>query len=567
MNPFKSLRSSNPLARWQGALGVFVRIPRHLFMRLPLGLKIALAPAFVTLCLIGVSAIAWFAMAGLTRELHNVADKGMVSIDRAHGYQSSLHDLQLGATQVVASIALQREAPIIDAAKARVMTKLGELDKALTQAAKEAKAVVEAQAPAAGASAPEGEAVVSADAELADDMQAVVEAMVEYRAALEKTFAAPSNNLTAVSNALVMLNDAHRRADDKVGSLLSRQASLANDSMKQGDALATQNARLLGAGVAVSLLLAVLIAWACARLLTQVLMEGATIASALSRGDLTQRASTEATDAAGRTVRTLSDVSSHLSRLVCDVRDAAQHVNQVTAEIASGNIDLSRRTEQTTAVLQQTTGSTAALFDAIRACAGNASNADQFASTAVAEAGRSGESMRDLAQGIGDIERQSRRIGEITTVIDAISMQTNLLALNAAIEAARAGEVGRGFSVVAGEVRTLAQRSAAAAREIRELIDSSRTAVDAGMKRAEVAQANIQRVVEAIGHSSGEVRRVATALSNESATADRLTAALKSLESATQQNAAMIEESAAATQSLDEQAKRVVSLLGAFHTG
>src|SRR5262249_37291290 len=158
-------------------------------------------------------------------------------------------------------------------------------------------------------------------------------------------------------------------------------------------------------------------------------------------------------------------------------------------EIALGNTDLSHRTEETSTILQDTTASTTALFEAIHACAGNAGRANEFAATAAEDARKGGESMQHLSTGTPDIAKQSKQISEITSVIDSISFQTNILALNAAIEAARAGEVGRGFSVVASEVRTLAQRSAGAAKDIRKLIETSQQTVDDGIARAKIAQA------------------------------------------------------------------------------
>jgi len=540
------------------------RVPQRLFARLPLGWKIALSPAFATLCLVAVAAIAWLANDGLSRELHNVADMGMVRIDQAHGYQISQQELHLGGTQLIAALAMHAEPASIDAMKARLRTKFDAYQKVLAAAHKSA---VDAVPPSPAAAASEAEALSTPESELVEDLQTIVESTTAYREALEKVFNIAPDNATAISNSPLMLNDANRVASDKVAILLARQASAAQQSLEHGDMLASRNARAITIGVGLSVFLSVLISWTCARQLTSTLNQGSTIAAALARGDLTQRGDqVDAYDVAGRTVRALSEVSSNLSRLVGDVRDAAQQVGTATAEIASGNKDLSHRTEQTSAVLQSTTSSTTALFGAIRACATAATNADSFAAAAVVEAGHGGESMRDLAAGIGDIEHKSRQISEITGVIDAISFQTNLLALNAAIEAARAGEAGRGFAVVASEVRVLAKRSATAAHDIRNLIEDSRVAVDAGIKRTKVAQDTIERVVRAISQSSTEVRQVATALTNESATADRLANSLHEMETSTQQNAAMIEESAAATHSLKDQADRLVGLIGAFRT-
>jgi methyl-accepting chemotaxis protein len=528
---------------------------KRLFMVLPLGMKISLAPVFAIVGLLVISAIAWHANNGLSRELHHVGGTVMVRVDEAHQLQTSLQALQLGASQVVASIALRREPLAIDSEKARVLTKMEEFDKTLKAAMPAAPA-----APAAAASS----AAPSEETERFEAFQAVSESMVSYRESLQKTFAVSYDNLSGASNGLVMLNDSYRVANDKLAALLDLQSQAAQTSVTQGDALAARNQVVLAIGLTLVLVMCGLVAFACTRLLTAVLREGSTIAAALARGDLTLRATNQPQDAAGRTVQALSDVSKSLSGLVGEVRDCATQVDSASSEIASGTQDLSNRTETTAGLLQETNGEVSALFTALHECAAAATAANRYATTAVEEARRGDESMTHLQSGISDIDKRSREIAEITAVIDAIAFQTNLLALNAAIEAARAGEVGRGFAVVANEVRALAQKSASAAKDIRRLVNDSNQAVSEGLQRASVARSNVGKVVECIVQSSAEASKVARSLADESAKAERLSTALGSMENATQQNAAMIEEASAATRSLKDQAVRLVGLLNRF---
>jgi len=542
---------ANPTKTLLSSLAAPLGIAKRSFVRLPLAVKIGLAPGLTTVLLIVIASIAWRANAGLSHELTNVGVVGMAEVEQAHELQDALLKVHLGATQYVASLTQHREGVAVDAEKARVGKDLDDFAKKLAAAKQDGTATAPGAAP-------------GSTSDRTDALQAIDDSIAAYRDSLGKLFAVAPDNLLAAYGALTMLNDAHRIAADKIGGLLDLQSQASSDSLRHGDSLAASNARVLAIGVAFSLLLSLAVSYACVRQLTGVLGEGGEIAAALARGDLTRRAQTEVTDVAGRTIRALSDVSSTLNRLVGDVREAAGLVDAAASEIATGNSDLSHRTEATAAVLQETAASTTTLLEAIHACAGNAERADGFAASAADEARKGGESMRDLSVGISDIVKQSKQIGEITAVIDSISFQTNILALNAAIEAARAGEVGRGFSVVASEVRTLAQRSAAAAKDIRGLIERSQSAVDDGIGKARIAQEKIDRVVESITRSSAEVRSVAAALSAESQNASRLSSALQQMESATQQNSAMIEEATAATRSLKDQAARLVRSLGEF---
>ncbi|HUN93977.1 MAG TPA: methyl-accepting chemotaxis protein [Burkholderiaceae bacterium] len=539
----QSATTTGPLRR---AFLAPASLARGAFLKLPLTLKIGLAPILASTLLVVVSLIAWLANAGLSRELHNVGGVGMTRLEQAHDLHTALQGVQLGATQFVGLVAQHSEPAAIAAASARIRKQVEDFDKLLA----------EAKADGAGGA--------TADSDRADALQAIDDAVGEYRASMGKLLAVGPDNVLAASNALVMLNDAYRRASDKLAALVDLQSSASRESLSHGDELAGRNAKVLAAGVAASLILSLAVTWACVRQLTSVLAEGGAIAAALARGDLTRRATTQVDDVAGRTIEALSGVSAHLGRLVGEVRDAARQVDVATSEIASGIVDLSHRTEETSATLQGTTSSTSALFAAIHVCAETATKANEISAAAAEDARRGGESMRHLTLAVADIVGKSKQIGEITGVIDAISFQTNILALNAAIEAARAGEVGRGFSVVASEVRTLAQRSASAAKDIRRLIDDSRAAVDDGIARARTAEATIERVVESISRGSEEVREVAAALSAESRNAHQLSGALRSMEETTQHNAAMIEEASAATQSLKKQAARLVESLGEF---
>jgi len=246
------------------------------------------------------------------------------------------------------------------------------------------------------------------------------------------------------------------------------------------------------------------------------------------------------------------------------VRSSADAISLASSEIAGGNQDLSRRTEETAARLQQTTSAMEQVYGNVRQAAQATRTADGLARDASQAAERGGAAMRDVVAKMGSISTSSQRIAEITGVIDGIAFQTNILALNAAVEAARAGDSGRGFAVVAGEVRSLAQRSAAAAKEIKDLIAGSVTEVSAGSKLADAASARMQEILAGV-HSVNESLRTITASTGEQSDGlGHINESVATLDRMTQQNAALVEQSAAAADSLKDQAAALVDSIARF---
>jgi methyl-accepting chemotaxis protein len=253
-----------------------------------------------------------------------------------------------------------------------------------------------------------------------------------------------------------------------------------------------------------------------------------------------------------------------LQAMLTEIRSSADHIGTASSEIASGNQDLSNRTEQTAGNLQQTAGSMDALTATVRQSAEAAQHANQLAGSAAGVAQRGGSVVGELITTMDDIQTSSRRIGDIIGVIDGIAFQTNILALNAAVEAARAGEQGRGFAVVASEVRSLAQRSSQAAREIKELIGTSVAKVETGSALVHTAGSTMQEIVQSVQRVSDIVGEISTAANAQSQEIDGVNGAVAQLDQMTQQNAALVEQSAAAAQSLKEQAVRLNHAVGVF---
>ncbi|MDY0745543.1 methyl-accepting chemotaxis protein [Paucibacter sp. R3-3] len=257
-------------------------------------------------------------------------------------------------------------------------------------------------------------------------------------------------------------------------------------------------------------------------------------------------------------------MKTRLAQLVGQVRSSAEGVATASMQIAQGNNDLSGRTETQASALQETAAAMDELGSTVQQNADNASQANQLALQASKVAVEGGEAVGRMVDTMRGIHDSSRRIGDIIAVIDGIAFQTNILALNAAVEAARAGESGRGFAVVASEVRSLAQRSAEAAREIKTLILASNERVEQGSALADAAGTTMGQVVDSIRRVSDIVGEISSASTEQAGGVGQIGAAVVQMDQATQQNAALVEESAAAAQSLQQQAADLVSVVSQF---
>ena len=289
------------------------------------------------------------------------------------------------------------------------------------------------------------------------------------------------------------------------------------------------------------------------------------VALAIAQGDLTRRIDTTGRDETADLLRALSHMQQSLSGLVGQVRQASENIHTASNEVASGNADLSHRTEQAAGSLQQTASSMEQLTGNVRQSADAAHQASQMAGSASVVAQRGGEAVSQVVATMDEINHASRRIGDIIGVIDGIAFQTNILALNAAVEAARAGEQGRGFAVVAGEVRSLAGRSAEAAREIKSLIAASVEKVDSGSRQVQDAGATMNEIVASVGRVADIIREITAASSEQSQGIGQVNSAVSALDQMTQQNAALVEQSAAAAESLKDQASTLHDLVARFH--
>ena len=284
----------------------------------------------------------------------------------------------------------------------------------------------------------------------------------------------------------------------------------------------------------------------------------------IAGGDLTVRVDVASTNEIGTLMAAVKRMQESLTRTVASVRRGVDEINVGSREISAGNTDLSSRTEEQAASLEQTAASMEQLASTVKQNADNARQANQLAASASDVAERGGSAVSEVVNTMQEISASSRKISEIVSVIDGIAFQTNILALNAAVEAARAGEQGKGFAVVAGEVRSLAQRSAQAAKEIKGLIEDSVTKVGAGSQRVERAGATMQEIVASVKRVTDIMGEISAASEEQSSGIDQVNRAVSQMDEVTQQNAALVEEAAAAAGSLQEQAERLAEAVAVF---
>jgi len=406
---------------------------------------------------------------------------------------------------------------------------------------------------------------MSMSANARGSLQAVATARAEYLAARDQAL-----KLKAERNP-----DAARVFDSQVSPALAnyelamstfigdfsvravRDITLANDESERATTW-------LAACVGVFFALAAVLVWLMVRSITVPVRDAVRVAEALARGDLSQRIEARSEDEIGMLMRALATANQQLALLVRGIQESAATVHGGAQEISRGNGQLSARTESQASSLEETASSMEELTATVRQNADNAGQANRLVQGASTVAQRGGEVVGQVVSTMEQISQSSRRIAEITGIINGIAFQTNILALNAAVEAARAGDQGRGFAVVASEVRGLAQRSAEAAKEIKALIEEATAKVSAGSTLAAEAGKTMAEVVASVREVAGITGEISAASREQASGIQQVGQAITQMDEATQQNAALVEQVSAATASMQEQAERLAQAVAMF---
>jgi methyl-accepting chemotaxis protein len=348
---------------------------------------------------------------------------------------------------------------------------------------------------------------------------------------------------------------------DRVQEALAKEVAASAQSVSARSATSLQ---AIVAGTIVAFAIGVLASIWITRSITRPLNAGLRVADQVAVGDLTTKIAVTSDDEFGKLLGALKSMNGNLTRMVHDIRGSAQSIHVAAAEVASGNADLSQRSEEQASTLEETAASMEELTTAVQENTRSAADANTLAQQANQVAARGREAVGAVVATMNEIRDSSKRIGDIIGVIDGIAFQTNILALNAAVEAARAGEQGRGFAVVASEVRSLAQRSAEAAREIKALIGDSVGKVETGTLQVEAAGQTMGEIVSSVDKVTANIDQISSASREQAAGLEQVNRAISQMDQVVQQNAAVVAQAAGAAEAMQAHARQLVESVSAF---
>jgi methyl-accepting chemotaxis protein len=402
----------------------------------------------------------------------------------------------------------------------------------------------------------ESQALLAKLAGVRTEQQKVVEVVINHALTgnpTEATKAAREKLVPLLAQSSALIDELHKVFHQRADAEVAQAASDGRRSLL-----------LMGGVTALALLVGGALALAIARSVVRPLQRAVAAAQAVAAGDLSQDIDASGRDEAAAMLRSLQEMQLALRGLVDQVRQGVDSVTTASGEIAQGNVDLSTRTEQQAGNLQAAASRISDMTGSVQQATDVARSANELAASASSVAERGGDMVQRVVSTMGEIQASSRRIGDIIGTIDGIAFQTNILALNAAVEAARAGEQGRGFAVVAGEVRSLAGRSAEAAREIKQLIAASVERVDAGHELVGEAGRTMTEVVAQVKRVTTLIGEISAGSSEQNEGIAQINRAVDELDRMTQQNAALVEQSAAAAASLAEQSRTLSGAVSVF---
>jgi methyl-accepting chemotaxis protein len=389
-------------------------------------------------------------------------------------------------------------------------------------------------------------------------------ALAEYRKAVLETMDMAAMDQSIATNAMAKAEKQFLILNDQLAQLSNLEKRLS----EQAHARATADFRALAMAMAIIVLLSIVLSLGVTMAVRRAMLRDirgiGDVVLALAAGRLGAGRRVEGRDEIADTARLLDQSMGNLTQTITSILGAVRSIDMAAHEIANGNQDLSNRTEMQASSLEQTASAMDSLTQAVQQTAANAQQACTLAAGASEMAQRGGAAVQQAVQTMASIRASSRQIVDIIGVIDGISFQTNILALNAAVEAARAGEQGRGFAVVASEVRTLAQRSAAAAKEINALISASVATIDSGSASVHQAGERMEDIVASVGQVNDIIARISTASAEQARGIAEVNQAVGQMDDVTQQNAALVEQAAAAAESLQEQAVHLSQAVAVF---
>ena len=407
--------------------------------------------------------------------------------------------------------------------------------------------------------------------DLEDDERAVAQGLLKklakYRKDVDTAIDLSTVDVNTGMSAMQTADATYQDMVKDLNALVEIETRLAQEDYEAAVAAFSRVRFALVTIVVLALLASLAAALLASRAIVRPLREAIGTAGRIAAGDLTSQFRLTGRDETADLQRALRDMNDSLRKIVSDVRSGTDAVATASREIAQGNTDLSTRTEEQASALEETSASMQQMTATVGQNAQNAKKVNELAAQASGVAAKGGEVVREAVGTMNGITASSKKIADIIGVIDGIAFQTNILALNAAVEAARAGEQGRGFAVVASEVRSLAQRSAAAAKEIKDLITDSVAKVDAGARQVNDTGRTMEEIVASVKKVTGLIAEITAASQEQAQGIEQVSETMTQLEKVTQQNAAMVEEASAAAGSLEEQSKALASAVAVFRLG
>lgn len=513
-----------------------------LFRNASIGIKISLAPIVALICMLLLAATSWLANQALTESFQRVSEVNLPRLILAQELTTRFTDLQRQVMQSLSWEAIGQKEEFIAKLDKEILEGMQNFGESI-QAAKDKSDLSPAQT---------------------ESLQILSQQFDIYRKAVGNITELKSGGVGFAANYVFALETAFLEGSKALKAYSKEEASAVTAAATAASDRARSQRVVLAVSTGLALVLAACIAWLVQRLIAKALTDAARVARNVAGGDLTVAVKVESTDATGQLMASMGAMREELMQIISRVRQASETITTATAEIANGNADLSQRTELQACALQSTSVSVREMSDAVQMSAQSAFQADRFAQGAASVADRGGEAVERVVKTMSEISTSSARIADIVGVIDGIAFQTNILALNASVEAARAGEQGRGFAVVAEEVRSLAQRSAQAAREIKDLIADSSQRVEAGSRLVQEAGQTMAEVMGQVREVSTLIGQISAVMVDQTARIAAINEAVSSLDQDTQQNAALVEQSAAAADSLRNQALELIQHVGRF---
>ncbi|MEZ2296804.1 methyl-accepting chemotaxis protein [Variovorax sp. RCC_210] len=511
-------------------------------LNLKIGTRLGIGFAAVLLLLAGLVGLGIDAMGGMQSRLEGIVGSNNVKVAAVNRMMDAIRDIAIFDSNLILlsdDAAMREESKKITSARDRYTDSRAQLAKLLVT--------------------PAGKTLLVA----IDEKVAV---LVPLNTALSE-FALQNKNDEATMLFITKFQPAVKAVIVELDNLAAHEDRLSEAASVQArDGYAWARTLMLSLG-ALAVLLGAAIAWFITRTITGPIGQAVEVAEKVAAGDISSRIDVHSKDETGRLMAALKAMNESLVRIVREVRTGTDTIATASSQIASGNQDLSSRTEEQASSLEETAASMEELTSTVKQNADNARQANQLAVSASEVAMKGGSVVSQVVDTMGSIDASSKKIVDIIGVIDGIAFQTNILALNAAVEAARAGEQGRGFAVVASEVRSLAQRSAAAAKEIKTLIGDSVEKVEAGSKQVEEAGRTMDEIVGSVRRVTDIMGEITAASQEQTSGIEQINLAISQMDQVTQQNAALVEEASAAAQSLQEQAGSLVKAVSVFKLG